>query len=259
MNSTDAASIVSTTLDGAIQNGSGLHVRFRIAELGAETATIQLEVSDVDGIAYVKEQPVPLLPRRGIVEPARYLAFVEGIRKALACCDLEPVMPADLLIADLLRVPSLRRAEDFTRAILDSSVRAELLAAIQIADLGRDAALPPIQDAAACVHLWHLWRGDRYEVLEREASALAAGLTLECVPYLITILEGWLVRMARTGGVSFLTGDDRNADVVLARRLEPALRRLAGPSEQRRLEALAVMGLFDEAHEDGHVQFMYGD
>lgn len=251
----DAARLL-LVLDAPIPARGGLSVRLHVAAVGEE-ATVQLLVFDDQGLRETREQQLALLPPGHAVDEARYEAFVAAVARGLQRADLDTCLPGELLLVDLLRVPTLRTPEAFAEAILDSSVSTPLLAPLQLGDLGQRLGLPALEDRAWVAPLWQLWKEDRFEVLERAVARLPAEPTPAVIGYLLFILEGWLERMAQTGGVSRLTADDKNADVVLARRLHPALRRSAGGAALERLEALEVMGLFDLEHEDGSVTFLY--
>jgi hypothetical protein len=63
--------------------------------------------------------------------------------------------------------------------------------------------------------------------------------------------------MWRTGGISWLTDDDRNMDVVLARILEPLLLTSTEQLERRQLDDLRVMGMFEKEHETALYEWMF--
>ena len=241
-----AAAEMLRILEAPIPRGERLSVQLRVSQLDAGRATTQLVISDAQGVRDIKEQCLALLPETPVEEP-RYQAFVEGVARALTRCDLDASMPLDVLVVELLRVPSLVTAEGFAEAILDPDRQAQLLAPIHF----------PLVDPTCGHALWVLENDDDFEAHEAAVAALIGHRTGEWVPFALRTLEHWLEVMAPMGGVSRVTDDDRNADVVLARRLEPSLRKFADSELLRRIDALAVMGLFDPEHESAQVSFMY--
>ncbi|MEZ4302741.1 MAG: hypothetical protein R3B70_47900, partial [Polyangiaceae bacterium] len=207
-------------------------------------ATVTFSVYDGARLLDAKEQVVAILPERieTAIDDARYRAFALGIRQAAHRCDTDAVVPHDLFAANLLRLPMVQHPADFADAILNREVRARLLAPLEIGDYGRARGLPPITEATIQGPLWSLMEGSAgVEEAERAARDLVGQDRTDSIPYLLCFLEEWQERMWHTGGLSWLSSDDRNVDVVLARILEPLLRKTTSPEEQRRIAVLEVV------------------
>jgi hypothetical protein len=206
----------------------------------------------------VKEEDLPVLPEVGWeqIEAGAYKAFALGVRVAANACDLSIILPSELVRVNLLRIPRLRTAEEVAEAILNRDARRRALAALEVDDYGREHDLPLLSDATIQARLWLLMGDAEAEEAEAVARSLRDEHRTEAIPYLLCLLEDRQERMWHTGGISWVSGDGRNIDVVLARILEPLLRGGASPSERGRLEALEVMGMFDEDHETATYEWM---
>ncbi|APR82756.1 Hypothetical protein A7982_08105 [Minicystis rosea] len=223
-------------------------------------ATVILDVFDDARLLDAKEQVVAVLPERTetAIDDTRYRAFAFGVRQAASRCDTEAVLPHDLFLVNLLRLPMVQHPAEFAEAILSREVRARLLAPLEVGDYGREHDLPPITEAANLGPLWSLIEGGAgIEEAERAARELVAQDRADAIPYLLCLLGEWQERMWQTGGLSWISDDERNVDVVLARILEPLLRKASSPDEQRQLATLEATGMFDQDHESMMFEWMY--
>ena len=207
----------------------------------------------------VQEQDIPVLPKVGWeqIAAAAYRVFALGVRLAASACDLSTTLPHDLVLVNLLRIPSLRTAEEVAEAILNRGARKRALAALEIDDYGHEHGLPLLSDATIQARLWVLTGDAQVEEAEAAARSLQDDDRTEAIPYVLCLLEDWQERMWHRGGLSWMSDDNRNVDVVLARILEPLLRRGSSPSERKRLEVLEVTGMFDEENETRMYEWMY--
>lgn len=222
-------------------------------------ATVALEVFENDQLRDVKEQELPIVPEADDVplDPARHRAFATGVRMAAAACDPEATLPHDLLLVSLLRTP-LDAAPAFAEAIAQREVRAGLLAPIEVGDRARRDGLAPINEPDAQRDVWILMSGsDAVDEVEGAARRLVERSDPATVPYLLGVLEEWQVRMYETGGLSWISDDERNVDVFVARILEPLLRSSTTPEATRRFETLEVAGMFDVEHETATYEWMF--
>lgn len=263
MRPADAIAILEAVFARPVENTAAtppLHARLSFAPApDGEKATARLSVFAGDEWLYEKEQELLVVPARAELEidERRYRAFAEGARAATRAADLEVVMPDRLLLVNLLRLPGLQTPQDFARAIHDGARARRLLAPLEVDDYRRARRLPPITDAATQLALHTLMGDASVEEAERAARQLTDEGRLDAIPHLLCILEDWQARMSRTGGLSWISEDDRNVDVVLARILEPLLRMADSEREVKQLQGLEVMGMFDEEHETLLVEWMY--
>lgn len=238
----------------------GMRFGFAAAE-ESDRIAIQLGIFINDEMIEIREQQIPILPPQPDVEisESHYHKFAEGVRSAAEFIRMPMVMPADLFITDLLRAVNLQTATAFRDAILSRELRGQVLAAIVVDDFGHRHQLPQITNAQTKLHLWNLIDGAGGIEKDAQASAcvLAAERDAAAIPYLIRLLEDWQQRMWNAEGLSWITADERNIDVVLSRILEPLLRSTTSPSECRRLEALTCVGMFEARHEMQMFPWMY--
>lgn len=119
------------------------NVRLSVAELDASgRATVVLSIYQEGQLVMEKAQSVRLLPPDAVDE-ARFRAFVQGIGVALRRCDVESVMPCDLVVANLLRVPTLQTPEDFAACLEKRAVRRDAVADLEVMDYAREQGLAP--------------------------------------------------------------------------------------------------------------------
>lgn len=222
-------------------------------------ATVALTMFRDGRVRDVKEQELSVLPAVGLegIDAAGYEMFARGVRLAVSRCDLSAVLPHDLLLTNLLRVPGLRAVEDVAGVILDREARMRAFAALEVDDYGREQGLPMISDASIQERLWVLMSNGEVEEAEAAARSLRDDHRTEATPYLLRFLEDWQQRMWHSGGISWVSDDGRNVDVVLARIVEPLLKEGLSPSQRERLEALEVAGMFDEDHETAAYEWMF--
>jgi hypothetical protein len=226
-----------------------VQLAFKDLQPADATAMATLTRFEAGEILDIMEQRVTILPCKEPVDVNRYRTFVEATVKVIERSDLEGVPPGELLFPNLIRVPSLRSMSDFERAISTLDVRMELLASVEILDFLDEECLPTIHDPHTQKHLWALIEsGIHFDSRDPipAAEALVRENRVEAIPALLRILKRWQAVLVEAGVPYRLTEDERNLDIVLARILEPLLRKARSPEEQRQLDDLAAGGMFDE-------------
>ena len=220
------------------------------------TSEVTLASHRAGALVDAKVQELCVLPPDVALDPVSFDAFVRGTRMALAQCDFDAAMPADLVVPSLLRA-SLREPASIAEAILVRDAQCRALAELEADDLARSHGLPPLVDRTACALLWTLAHDDRADVAEAAARTLRDVGLPETIPYVLLNLEDRQALMATMGGRSWIAEDGRNVDVTIARLLEPLVLRASTPRDAGRVEALAIVGLFDEAHEHAAYEWMF--
>lgn len=209
-----------------------------------EPPTARMTVYHGEEMGIVAEQPVTLLPSDTDIDADRYRAFAEGVRASVGAhvARYEGMTgPAEVVLTDLLRDPSLRTAADFGAAIADDDVQARVLGPIQVGDFARKHGLAPLADDVACRRVWSILREQGES--DEAARGLSEAGSVETIPYLVALADAWVDSGFVNQPVWFL--HQENGHCLLARLLEPLLRRTADPDLTRRVEGLAEAGLFD--------------